>query len=285
MIINMKKSFSRKLEQAIGKYAIENISLYLIICYAFGYLISFVNSSFINYLTLEPSMILKGQIWRLFTWILVPPSSSNVFFILITLYLYYSLGTSLERVWGTYRYNLYLFSGMLFTVIGGFLLYIGFYLIFGTPVSFGVLFSTYYINMSIFLAYAATFPDMQLLLMFIFPIKVKYLGIVYGAMLILQCFSGGIVMWVVVGASLLNFVVFFVTSRNKTHLNPKNMKRRQVYRAQVKQATNGPKHKCAICGRTEVTNPELEFRYCSKCEGNYEYCQEHLFTHEHVKRH
>lgn len=281
----MKKSFSRKLEQAIGKYAIENISLYLIICYAFGYLISFVNSSFINYLTLEPSMILKGQIWRLFTWILVPPSSSNVFFILITLYLYYSLGTSLERVWGTYRYNLYLFSGMLFTVIGGFLLYIGFYLIFGTPVSFGVLFSTYYINMSIFLAYAATFPDMQLLLMFIFPIKVKYLGIVYGAMLILQCFSGGIVMWVVVGASLLNFVVFFVTSRNKTHLNPKNMKRRQVYRAQVKQATNGPKHKCAICGRTEVTNPELEFRYCSKCEGNYEYCQEHLFTHEHVKRH
>ena len=68
-------------------------------------------------------------------------------------------------------------------------------------------------------------------------------------------------------------------------MSPKEVYRRKAYEQKVAQAMkNMPRHKCAICGRTEKDSPELEFRYCSKCEGNYEYCQDHLFTHEHVKK-
>lgn len=84
-------------------------------------------------------------------------------------------------------------------------------------------------------------------------------------------------------ASLFNFVVFWITSKNHIHMSPKQVKRRQEFRREVKRNTGVTKHKCAICGRTELDSPDLEFRFCSKCNGNYEYCQEHLFTHQHVK--
>lgn len=281
----MKESFSKKMERKLSKFAIPNLSLYLIICYAVGYVIQIVNPQFMyNYLLLEPYMIMKGQVWRLFTWIIAPPSTSNILFVLITLYFYYSLGTTLERLWGAYRYNLYLFSGMLFTVIGCFLLF-GYYFFIEDVVIYnvGFFFTTYYINMSIFLAFAATFPDMQVLLMFVLPIKVKYLGVVYATLLLVSCFQGGLVMWAVVGSSLLNFVVFFLLAGRRIRLSPAQAKQRTVYRTQVKRQQKVTRHKCAICGRSEETNPELEFRFCSKCNGNYEYCQDHLFTHEHVK--
>ena len=280
----MKNDLGRKFERKFSKYAISNLSLYLIICYAVGYIIGIINGSFLGYLTLDPVMILRGQVWRLLTWILVPPSSQNLFFVLITLYFYYSIGTTLERIWGTYRYNCYLFSGMLFTVIGSFVLYGIFAALGAGNVSFGTLFSTYYVNMSIFLAFAATFPDMQVLLMFIIPVKVKYMGIIYGVYLLLECIMGGIINWVVIGSSLLNFVVFFLTSRNTLQrMSPGQIKRRQEFKSQVRHTAKVTRHKCAICGRTEETNPELEFRFCSKCNGNYEYCQDHLFTHKHVE--
>lgn len=145
------------------------------------------------------------------------------------------------------------------------------------------MFSTYYVNMSIFLAFAATFPNVQVLLFFFIPIKIKILGILYGALLVYDFIAGSAVSRFVIGASMLNFVVFFITSRNMIHMSPKQVKRRQEFRREVKQSTKITRHKCAICGRTEETNPELEFRFCSKCEGNYEYCQDHLFTHAHVK--
>lgn len=280
----MKESFSSRMERKFGKYAIPNISLYLIICYAFGYVIQLINPSFVAYLYLEPGYILRGQIWRLFTWILVPPNSGNIFFTLIMLYFYYSIGKSLETVWGTYRYNCYLFMGMGFTVLGSFLLY-GVMALLGVSnaVGFGPYFSTYYINMSIFLAYAATFPDMQVLLMFIIPVRVKYLGIIYGIMLLIECIQGGFILWVVIGSSLLNFIVFYLTSRKRVHMTPKQVKQRSQFRSQVRKTSVITKHKCAICGRTDESNPELEFRFCSKCNGNYEYCQEHLFSHKHVQ--
>lgn len=282
----MKKGFYNMLEKKLGKYAISNITLYLIICYAFGYLIQMVNSDFINYMTLEPVKIMHGQIWRLFTWLVIPPSGNNVVFVLIMLYFYYSIGRSLEAVWGTFRLNLYLISGMLFTIIGSFILY-GIFTAIGytNPLGFGIFFSTYYINMSLFLAYAATFPDMHVLFFFIIPIKVKYLGIVYGILLVFECIQGGIITWIVIGSSLLNFLVFFLTSRNRMRISPKQMRSRAGFNREMKKAETVKiaKHKCAVCGRTNDTNPELEFRFCSKCDGNYEYCQEHLFSHEHIK--
>ena len=280
----MKNDFGKNFERKFSKYAIPNLSLYLIICYAFGYVIQIINSSFLGYLTLDPVMILQGQVWRLVTWILVPPASQNLFFTLITLYFYYSIGSTLERIWGTYRYNCYLFSGMLFTILGSFVLYGIFVALGAGNVSFGALFSTYYVNMSIFLAFAATFPDMQVLLMFIIPVKVIYMGIIYGVYLVLECLMGGLINWVVIGSSLLNFVVFFLTSRRTIQrISPGQIKRRQEFKRQVHHTVKITRHKCAICGRTEESNPELEFRFCSKCNGNYEYCQDHLFTHKHVE--
>lgn len=282
----MENGFFYKLEKKLGRYAISNITLYLIICYAFGYVIRLINSDFINFMTLEPAKILHGQIWRLFTWLVIPPTTSNVVFVLIMLYFYYSIGRSLEAVWGTFRLNLYLFSGMLYTIIGSFILYGIFTAIgYSNPSGFGIFFSTYYINMSLFLAYAATFPDMQVLFFFVIPIKVKILGVIYGVLLVLECIQGGLITWVVIGSSLLNFAVFFLTSRNRLRYSPKQMKRRADFNREVKrtETVKVAKHKCAVCGRTIDTNPELEFRFCSKCNGNYEYCQEHLFSHEHVK--
>lgn len=293
--MNQQNRLRRKLE----KYAIPNLTLYLIICYGIGYLMQYLVPAGYQYLMLDPFLVLKGQVWRLVTWILIPPDSSNIFFVLITLYLYYSLGGLLERIWGTYKYNVYLFSGLLFTILGAFVLcgysvlmgaqptmYTGLYLLNnGSAVYFGQ-FSTYYINMSIFLACAASIPDVQVLLMFLFPIKVKWLGIVYGIILLVNCIQGGIATWIVVIFSLLNFLVFFLRSKGKMHLSVGQIKRQQEFHQKMRAAgqTKGiTRHTCAVCGRTELDGDDLEFRFCSKCNGNYEYCQYHLFTHEHVK--
>ena len=292
-------------ERKFGKYAIRNLSFVLVMCYAVGYVLQLADRSglLLSYLTLNPYAILHGQVWRLVTWILIPPSSGGLFLTLIMLYFYCSIGTSLERTWGTYRYNVYLFQGMLFTIAGSFLLmgycYLfkptifltslsGTVLTIDTPAQYfmviSMMFSTYYINMSIFLAYAATFPDAQVLLMFIIPIRVKWLGIIYAVMLVFQFLGTDVFGKFAIGASLLNFVVFFFTSRNMMHLNPKQIHRRQEFKRDVRRNTGITKHKCAICGRTEVDSPQMQFRFCSKCDGNYEYCEEHLYTHTHVKR-
>lgn len=275
-------SFERK----FGKYAIKNLSLVLIICYGFGYLFQLVNPGFLQYLYLNPfQIIFRGQIWRLVTWLIIPPSSFD-FFTLLMLYFYYSIGTTLERTWGPYRYNVYIFSGALFTILGAFLLF-GYNLIFQRDLAAafeaGSRFSTFFVNMSIFLAFAATFPNMQILLFFFIPIRIKILGIIYGLLLAYQFIGGSTADRFVIGASLMNFIVFFITSRGKVHMTPRQVKRRSEFKREVRKTSKITRHKCAVCGRTEETNPELEFRFCSKCDGNYEYCEEHIFTHTHVK--
>lgn len=285
-------------EKRFGKYAIKNISLILLLCYGIGYVIEAVNSSFLLYLTLNPYAILHGEVWRLFTWILIPPSSlggsMGIFFVCIMLLFYYNIGTTLEHTWGTYRYNVYLLSGMLFTVAGSFVWMIIQYAAAGWKIdpayasvifsASSLFFSTYYINMSIFLAFAATFPEVQVLLMFVIPVKVKWMGILYAVMLVYDfLFESGTVGRIAIASSLLNFVIFFVTSRSHIHMSPKQIRRRVEFKQDIRRNSKVTKHKCAICGQTEDDDPSLEFRFCSKCNGNYEYCQNHLFTHTHVK--
>ena len=293
--MNQQNRLRRKLE----KYAIPNLTLYLIICYGIGYLMQFLVPAGYQYLMLDPFLVLKGQVWRLVTWILIPPDSSNIFFVLITLYLYYSLGGLLERIWGTYKYNVYLFSGLLFTILGAFVLcgysvlmgaqptmYTGLYLLNnGSAVYFGQ-FSTYYINMSIFLAFAVCYPNMELLLYFIIPIKVKWFGILYGAFIVLSFLQTNWAGRVAIIASMFNFILFFLMTRNYNKVSPKEIRRKQNFKRQTSQTGRSgiTKHKCAICGRTELDGDDLEFRFCSKCDGNYEYCQDHLFTHKHIKK-
>ncbi len=271
--------FLNKLERKYGKYAIRNLPIIMIALYAAGYLIEMMAPQMLLWLTLEPYYILRGQVWRLVTWILIPPSSVSLFTGIMLLF-YLSLGQTMERTWGTFRFNVYILSGILFTIIGAFLLY------FVTKAGVGWYFSTYYINMSIFLAFALTYPDMQVLLMFVIPIKMKWMALVYLAEIIYSAIGGSWATWVAIIASLLNFIIFFLNSRDMNRFTPRQVHRRQEFRRNVKKAQpkSVTKHKCAICGRTEQDGDHLEFRFCSKCDGNYEYCQDHLFTHQHVKK-
>lgn len=298
-------NFMYKLERKFGRYAIRNLSLILIICYAAGYIMDFINPSFLYWLTLDPYAIAHGQVWRIVSWLLIPPLENNMFFALIMCVFYYSIGSTLERTWGSFQYNVYLFSGMIFTALGSFLM-MGFTYLFksdmlvnGASAYFRIVstaVSTYYVNMSIFLAYAATFPDNQVLLMFFIPIKVKWLGLVYGIFLVYEMISGlrirdiGYIYPFVIGSSLLNFVVFFFTTRNYIRMNRAQRRMHREFKQNARKAQRDSraagvtKHRCAVCGRTEKDGDDLQFRFCSKCEGGYEFCQDHLYTHIHFTK-
>lgn len=297
-------------ERKYGKYAIKNLSLIIIICYAAGYLLSLI-PGLMSFLYLNPQKIIDSfQIWRLFTWVLVPASNSDIFLSLILLYFFYTISNTVEQAWGTYRYNVYIFSGLIFTIISAFVLY-GINLITGNPFfgkdfmgytfDYGSLFTTFYISMSIFLALAVTFPEANVMLMLIIPIKLKYMGIIYVVYLayrFLVYISSGL--WaasVVMVASLLNFIIFYAMQKKKLHMvsysssayRRYEFKKSSTPKTDNKKTNPGPnmgakvtRHKCAICGQTDESAPNLSFRFCSKCNGNYEYCENHLFTHKHV---
>ena len=285
-----------KLEKKFGRYAINNLIVYLLGGYAIGYLLyfgqRFTGVPYLNFLSLEPYYILHGQIWRLISWVIIPPDTSIIWAVIMFM-LYYQLGQTLERTWGAFRFNVYIFGGMVFTILGAFITYF----IYGgaLPVGYiGQITSTYYINLSIFLAFSTCFPDMQVLLYFIIPIKMKWMSIFYlviiGYEVVRYCMAGAFFASVPVIASLLNFFIFFMMTRNMARFNPKDIHRRNEFkrqatppRTQYRDGTLIARHKCAVCGRTELTNPGLEFRFCSKCNGNYEYCSDHLFTHNHIR--
>ena len=313
--------FLNNLERKTGKWAIPNLTMLMIGCYVIGYILQMISPQVFSYMTLEPAYIMRGQLWRIVTWILIPPYQMSGDFIggiftVIMLFFYMSIGTSLERTWGIFRYNVYIFGGMLLTFIACFLSYFIFSAIAGQPVLIGEFFSTYYLVMSMFLAFSATFPEARVYLYFIIPIKVKWLGILYFVMMLYDC--GSYFRFVLQGnlyylvpiiafvASLLNFFIFFFSTRDFNHYSPKEIKRRRdfqksmaenrarfaenVRNVRAQQSADSAsrssgktaRHRCVICGRTELTDPELEFRFCTKCEGNHEYCMEHLYTHKHI---
>ncbi|MBE5911668.1 hypothetical protein [Pseudobutyrivibrio sp.] len=297
-----------KLEKKFGKYAINNLIIYLLGGYIIGYLLqfgqSFTGVRYLDLLKLEPYLIINNlEIWRIFTWVLIPPSG-NPLILLIMFLLYYQLGGTLERTWGTFKFNVYIFGGIIFTIIAAFVSYFMLMLQYGDKFNtvyqlnggmiVGNIITTENILMTIFLAFAVCFPDMQILLYFIIPIKMKWMAIFYlviiGYNIISYITAGAWCVVIPVIASLLNFVIFYFSTRNMSRYNPKEIHRRAEFRRQAtpprthyRDGSPISKHKCAVCGRTELTNPELEFRFCSKCNGNYEYCSDHLFTHNHVK--
>ena len=283
--------FIDKLERKFGRFGIPNLTIYMIVCYVIGYALMIVNPGILNWLSLEPAYILRGQVWRLVTWVLYPPSTSGVlWFAIAILFFYYPIGTSLERTIGTFKYTLYILSGVIFTILGAFILYF----LLGGNVLVGNVFSTYYISLSTFLAYAMCYPDMQVLLMFIIPVKMKWMAIFYVVIVVYEMIqyimAGAWYLVIPIVASLLNFIIFYFGTKDFSRYNPKEVHRRNEFRramepqGRMKSGSGSvTKHKCAICGRTELDDPNLEFRFCSRCNGNYEYCQDHLFTHTHVK--
>ncbi len=289
-----------KLERKYHHLGIPNLTVYLIACYIIGYALQMFAPGVMPYLRLDMARIFRGEIWRLVTWVLYPPNSSNlIFFAIAIVFFYYPIGTSLERTWGSFRYTLYIFSGLFFMILSALLLYLftgnivttGGY-VFPLPTS---IFTTYYISLSIFLAFALSYPDMKILLWFVIPIKMSWMAIVYGLIVAYDIITyiriGAWYMAVPIVASLLNFLIFYLSTKNLSRYNPKEVHRRREFQKAMhpgRGSTNSEgkkvsKHKCAVCGRTELDDPNLEFRFCSRCSGNYEYCQDHLFTHEHIK--
>lgn len=297
-------NFMYKLERKFGRFAIPRLTIILIVCYVAGYILEIVAPEFLSYLTLNPYEIMHGQIWRLISWVLIPPPAS-LYFVIIMLLFYYSIGTTLENVWGTFQYNLYIWGGIFFTIVGSFVLLLMSYIFDFSIISLSpklyfeyasYFFSTYYINLSIYLAYAATFPDAQVLLMFFIPVKMKWMAIVEVVILVYDIINAfrvgtdvGLIYLVVIGSSLLNFIIFFFTTRKYIRRSKAQQRfrneTRKIKRENTKYEFNGiHKHKCAICGKTDKDDENMTFRYCSKCEGNYEFCQEHLYTHVHFEK-
>ena len=271
--------FLDKMERKLGRYAIRNLMMYVIVLYAAGSVILLVAPELLLWVCFDANKILHGQVWRLVTFLMMP-METNVFLLVLLCYVYYMLGTTLERTWGAFRFNLYFFLGMLGTILSGFIVY------WTSGISLtGLSLSATYINLSLFFAYALTYPDANFYLAFLFPIKAKWLALVDAAMYIYLFIQNDWVGRASILASLLNVLVFFLLTRNYRRIAPKEIKRRRDFRQNVKAAAEGAKHKCAVCGRTEQDDPNLVFRYCSRCEGNYEYCQDHLYTHKHVTSH
>jgi len=289
--------FLNNLERKIGKYAVVNLTKYLVILYAVGYVLQLAPASVnvTRFLTLDPYLILKGQIWRLVSWVLIPPGNFSIL-IIITLMFYYFVGSGMERTLGTFRYNVFIFGGMLLMILASFATMFVYHVFFGmSGDALGLLmfrysasFSTYYIQMMVFLAFSLMYPDIQVLLMFLIPIKVRWIAIAYGLILGYECIGALIhrefAIFFAIASQFINLLLFYISTGKLNHLKPGEIKRKQEFKTNTKIRPKGiTRHKCAVCGRTELDDPDLEFRFCSKCNGNYEYCQDHLFNHVHVK--
>ena len=171
-------NFFRKLERKFGRFAIPNLMYYIIMMYAAGFVMSLFNPYFyVQYLALDAAAILRGQVWRIVTFLVCPPQS-GVLFALLAMYLYYSIGSTLERVWGTFRFNMFFFMGVLGHIIAAFLVY--------GVTGFSVPMSPYYLNESLFLAFALLYPDFQVMLFFVLPVKMKWLAWLDVAFLVLE---------------------------------------------------------------------------------------------------
>ncbi|MFY0427275.1 rhomboid family intramembrane serine protease [Vescimonas sanitatis] len=239
----------------------------------------------LSFLTFNLNALLHGEVWRLVTFVFVPAYSSP-FALLISLYFYYWIGSTLERQWGTAKFNLYYISGTLLTVLGVVLAS----LITGNPYLTAA--GTGYVNLSMFFAFAFLFPDTTVLLFFILPVKMKWLAYLDGALFAFDIIKAigahnwaGVVLPIV---ALLNFAVFiwpevhYLKERAKYQNSRKTVQFRQAQQQQAKQAQQqGYRHKCAVCGRTDTDYPDLQFRYCSKCVGYHCFCQDHIFNHVH----
>jgi hypothetical protein len=339
-----------KIERKIGKYAIPNLPLLMILLEAVGYTLYVVAPKVLNYICFEPAAICSGQVWRLFTWVLMPPSRLDIFAV-ITLFFYYWIARTLAATWGDFYFNVYVLGGIVVTDIGMMLAYPVLLSMNSGTSAVNLMLMPAYVNMyfiqtTILLAFAFTYPNAQVLLYFIIPIKMSWLGIFEGVMLVYRFITVKFLTpRLVILMALLNVLLYFLMTKDLRRFHPKEFVRRAKYRRATGQRKsffdnfsgkngsgnqkhgasgtgagngswqpggagqeggadsswrsgasasrraagytriypNGARHKCAICGRTEQDDDSLEFRFCSKCEGNYEYCQDHLFTHQHIK--
>jgi hypothetical protein len=255
-----------RLENKCSRFAIPNVTLYLIIgqvCFYLGVMSQFID---INAMQLIPSLVFKGQVWRLFSFLFIPPIT-NPIFAFFGWYFFYLMGTALENQWGVFRYNLYLLIGCLATVLVSFLFP-------DYPATNG------FIGGSVFLAFAFLYPEFQILLFFILPIRIKWLALATWIFYFLVLAFGNWSQRFLMLASVCNFLLFFWRDIiAKIKYGRKKMANQVADIA----AKNEPLHRCLVCGATDKTHPGLEFRYCGDCRPVSCYCINHLTGHQHLK--
>ena len=278
---DLRRQFERFCLKNRGK-GIPNLMLVIAIGNLAVYMFSRIDPSNIvySYLCFSRSAILRGQVWRLFSYIftyLNDVRGVGLLLAAISLFCYYQFGKILESYWGSFRFNLYYLTGLVLTDLAARLL--------GSGADASAL------NLSLFLAVATIAPEAKVLLFFFIPVKIKWMAILdacYFAYIIFFCAVSrywiGVVLPLV---ALLNFFVFFApelgrfAKREQTRTKQAAHFHNAVRQTQREQQSQGYRHKCAVCGRTDVTNPELQFRYCSKCAGYHCFCSDHIFNHVH----
>ncbi|MCC8076464.1 MAG: rhomboid family intramembrane serine protease [Clostridiales bacterium] len=288
----------RKISAAVDRFCynhpnfgIPNLMLVVIVGNIIVYVMDLLSSyTFSSVLAFIPAAIFQGQIWRLISFVFVPESSSNVIVFAITLYFYYFIGTQLEKYWGTARFNVFYFAGVLLSILTGFIIAAfngGIHCPYETA-------SIYYVNMSLFFSFATLYPDMRVLLFYIIPIKVKYLAWLDAALFAIQiiryCLAGMFVYALLPVIALLNYFIFFgadlMGAARRTTRRVQHQTSSQTIHfkkaAKETQQHKGYLHKCCVCGRTDQDYPDLEFRYCSRCAGYRCYCIDHINNHVHV---
>lgn len=253
-----------RLEKKFHRLAIPNVSLYIIMGQAFFYVAVYSGRLDINRMLLYPSLVLQGEWWRLVSFIFIPPDASLVF-IFFALYFFYLMGTALEGRWGAFRYNLFLLIGYVITV----------------AVSFAIrsVATNVFLGGSVFLAFAHLYPDFQLYILFILPVKIKWLALITWIGYAVSILTGSWETRLFVLASIGNYLLFFGNDIVwKMKIGRKKMAAQAVQFTGKKEAF----HRCAVCAKTDVSHPGTEFRYCAEC-GGLGYCMEHIAEHQHRK--
>ncbi len=282
-----------------SKLAITGLMRYIVLANVTVYLMDmFSNGGFSSLLNFNPYYIFnQGQIWRLVTFVAVPSSASGgalgiLFFVISTL-CYHFIGSALERQWGSMRFTVFYVMGVLFSAIGGLILFACY------PDFPVVTTSMYYVNLSLFFSIATLFPNLQFYLYFIIPVKAKWMAWFSAAWFAFDVcnllLDGNFIFALVPILALFNYFLFFWDSISRflsgvgrlpkkgggngkpAPNQPINFKKA----AKEVQQRKGYLNKCVICGVTDTSDPNMEFRYCSKCSGTQCYCMNHINNHTH----
>ncbi len=278
------KSFDRAVERFCYKhprFGFRNLMMVIVVGNIITFLMSYIDTTgtFISFLLFSPYHILRGQIWRLVTFLFIP-NSMSLFSFAISLYFYYFIGSTLEGQWGQSRFNIYYLSAVILSVIFGFVSY------YTGSIQYLTI-NGYYINMSMFFAFAALWPDFTVLLFFFIPIKMKWLAII-DAVLFIADMINGLTLYPMV--AILNFLIFcgspFISriTRSGKGYSRRAQFNASVHRAERQEKNRGYRHKCEVCGRTDTDYPNLEFRYCSRCVGFHCFCEDHINNHVHFTK-
>ena len=274
---------SRKIEMFCYKhprFGISNLMLYVVIGNVIIWLFSMMDTTnlLVSALQFSPAMILKGQIWRLITFAFIPTSGGIL--ALIMFYFYYFIGSTLEQYWGKAKFTLFFFSGILFTVIYGFVIYF----ITGTDIRV----SASYIYLSMFFSFATLFPETQVLLFFVIPMKIKWLAYIDAAFFLYEIIVSPFPYNLLPVVAVLNYLLFCggwlyqYLGRKTGHNNPKIINYKKAAKQVNRDRNDAPySRKCEVCAITDLDDPNMEFRYCSRCIGYHCYCSRHINDHIH----